>query len=119
VVHSVDEAVDACSGAAEAFVIGGSTIYEAFWPLLDRLHLTVVHASFDGDTWFRGFDLADWRVVEVTDYPETDRDAWRSTVFVLDRRRDRQTAPVLTGSSSPGSLAAPLRLGSAGVVRTG
>lgn len=120
VVHSVDAAIAACGDAGDAFVIGGSTIYDAFWPRLDRLHLTVVHATFDGDTWFRGFDLADWRVVEATDHPASERDPWASTVFVLDRRpaRDASSQPGdgPDGVSAPGHLAPPLRLGSAGVV---
>lgn len=114
VAHSIDEAIAACGEADEAFVIGGSTIYEAFWPRLDRLHLTVVHGSFDGDTWFRAFDLANWMVVEAIDHPRSDRDPWASTVFVLERRA-ASGADTASYPSEPGSLAEPLRRGSSGV----
>lgn len=121
VVHSIDAAIEACGEADEAFVIGGSTIYEAFWPHLDRLHLTVVHDTFEGDTWFRGFDLADWRIAEATDYPANEKDAWPSTVFVLERRAEPGVAESgdaseARGVSSAGDLAETLRCGAAGVV---
>ncbi|MCB1842486.1 MAG: dihydrofolate reductase [Halioglobus sp.] len=46
---------------SEAVVIGGAEIYAAALPLADRLYLTEVHASVDGDAWFPRFDRSQWR----------------------------------------------------------
>jgi dihydrofolate reductase len=58
VVGSVEEALargrDKAreDGVAEVMVIGGATIYEACLPLADRLYLTEIHGTPEGDTFF-------------------------------------------------------------------
>lgn len=36
----------------EVFVIGGAEIYEQFLPYVDKIYLTQIEESFDGDTYF-------------------------------------------------------------------
>lgn len=36
----------------EVFIIGGGEIYRQAMPFVDRLYLTIVHNSFDADTFF-------------------------------------------------------------------
>ncbi len=52
VCASLAEALLRCAGAAEVFVIGGAQLYRAALPLAQRLWLTEVHASADGDAYF-------------------------------------------------------------------
>jgi dihydrofolate reductase len=40
----------------ELFVIGGEEIYRLFLPECQKIYLTLVHASFDGDAYFPPFD---------------------------------------------------------------
>ncbi len=54
VVNSLEEALQ-CSAShepKEIFIIGGADIYRQFLPYIQRIHLTVVHHAFDGDTFF-------------------------------------------------------------------
>ena len=44
------------------FVGGGASIYEQTLPLADRLHLSVIHGEFQGDTYFPEFDPSDWEI---------------------------------------------------------
>ena len=46
------------------FVIGGATVFEAFLPRADRLVLSEIHASYEGDTYFPEWDREEWREVE-------------------------------------------------------
>jgi dihydrofolate reductase len=46
---------------AEAIVIGGAEIYAAALPLAERLYLTEVHASVEGDARFPRFERSQWR----------------------------------------------------------
>ncbi len=66
VVGGVEEAVEVAreTGAETAFVIGGATVYEAFLPLADRMLLTEIDASYEGDTYFPDFDREEWEEVE-------------------------------------------------------
>lgn len=64
IAHSVDEAfsfavekerlamADAHSAEGEVFISGGASIFEQTIGRADRLHLTIVHKEFEGDTYF-------------------------------------------------------------------
>ena len=59
VVTSLPAAV-ARAQSDEAFVIGGAELYAAAMPLADRLQLTEIDATFDGDTHFPAIDRREW-----------------------------------------------------------
>ena len=51
-------------GVNEVMVIGGGDIFEAFMEVADRLEITRVHASPEGDSHFPAIDPALWRVTK-------------------------------------------------------
>lgn len=65
---SIDEALEkaAATGSSVAYVAGGATIYEQFLPLADRLYLTEIPETPDGDTTFPDWDASEWTLVERT-----------------------------------------------------
>lgn len=51
--HDMDDALEQCEGAEQAFVIGGADIYRLFLPCTDRIYVTQLHESYpDADTFF-------------------------------------------------------------------
>jgi len=60
VVHSFADALDACAGDDEAFVIGGAEVYREALAHADRVYLTEVLADYPGDVRFPPLG-ADWR----------------------------------------------------------
>jgi dihydrofolate reductase len=72
VVGSFDEALAACTGDPEPFIIGGAEIYQAALPRADRLHLTVVERDFAGDTFFPELDRSAWRLERSEPHPEAE-----------------------------------------------
>jgi dihydrofolate reductase len=66
VVRSIADALALATGDAlrrlvtEIAVIGGAEIYAASMPVADRLEVTEVHASVDGDTFFPAIDPSIW-----------------------------------------------------------
>ena len=42
------------------FIAGGSTIYEEFLPLANRIEVTHIHKNFEGDTLFPDWDKEQW-----------------------------------------------------------
>jgi len=69
VVYSLNEALELAAsiavldGAQEAVVIGGAQIYQAAIPAADRLYMTEVHASVEGDAVLADIDWARWHEV--------------------------------------------------------
>jgi len=45
----------------ELFIIGGANIYEQTLPLVDKLYITHVKHTYEGDAWFPQFDESDWQ----------------------------------------------------------
>lgn len=61
VVTSLQSALDLVKGAEEVMIIGGAQIFNDAMQVADRLYITKIHASFEGDTYFPGYD--DWHIV--------------------------------------------------------
>lgn len=80
VAEATERARDAAigRGVGEAYVIGGATVYEAFLPIADRMVLTEVPESPDGDTCFPEWDPEEWA--------ETDRETSGELSFVTYER---------------------------------
>jgi dihydrofolate reductase len=62
VVHSVEEALKRANGP-HVCVIGGAEIYGLFLPLADRVELTEIAASPDGDATVPAFDMSVWQEI--------------------------------------------------------
>lgn len=66
VVNSVDDALQIAkhNGEEEAFIIGGGQIYKLALEasLVDKVYLTKVHHSFEGDTFFPELNK-DWKEI--------------------------------------------------------
>jgi dihydrofolate reductase len=80
VAASVASAVAAAeeTGADVAYVIGGASVYEQFLPRADRLVLTEIDESYEGDTYFPAYDEAAWT--------ETGREERSELAFVTYER---------------------------------
>jgi dihydrofolate reductase len=52
IVHDLRSAFAACDKAEEAFICGGEEIFLETISLADRIYLTVIHRSFEGDAYF-------------------------------------------------------------------
>ncbi len=77
VANSLNEAIDILSDNDESFVMGGASIYRQMFPLATKLYLTLIHKTFEADTFFPEIDYSQWTEIErikITDDPKTDFD---------------------------------------------
>lgn len=63
VFNSLEELLKSLDSQTEYFVIGGGEIYKAFMPYCERLYLTKVKETFQGDTYFPKIDNSQWEKV--------------------------------------------------------
>jgi dihydrofolate reductase len=82
---SIESSLALCSPADENFVMGGASVYQQFLPITDRLYLTKVHKSFDGDTFFPVLNLLEWERVSKDDYPPDENNDFGYTYLIFDR----------------------------------
>lgn len=56
----------------EAFLIGGHSIYDAGICLVDKMYITEIGQSFEGDTKFADFDASKWDKEIIEDHSTED-----------------------------------------------
>ena len=81
---SLQQAITACAGADQLFVIGGAQIYAEALPLADRLELTEIDADFEADCFFPAWNRQDF--IETQRETRTGPEGWRYD-FVSYKRR--------------------------------
>lgn len=69
----------------EIFVIGGMEIIRQAWNQVDRIYLTRVHGTFEGDAFFPEVNPAEWKRVHAEEHPADDRHAYAFTFETWER----------------------------------
>lgn len=62
IAHSLQEAITLCGNDEEVFLIGGAELYKDGLQLADKLYITEIKASYEGDAFFPEFELAGWEL---------------------------------------------------------
>ena len=75
---NVEEALETVRSLEEdtASVIGGEAIYALFQPVVDRMVLSRVPGTYEGDTHFPDWEPDDWTLLERTPYDEFTLEEW-------------------------------------------
>ena len=73
VVHSTEEALEAAARQGRCLVIGGASVYEQFFPYLDRIFITKIDLRPESDRYFPDLDVSpDWVCTEQGPWLEED-----------------------------------------------
>ena len=91
VVHSLEAAFEkarevASNNADEIAIIGGASVYEQALAVTDRIHLTVVHASIEGDVRFPELEPGMWREISRAECAADERNGYDMSFIELVRR---------------------------------
>ncbi|AQU79445.1 MULTISPECIES: dihydrofolate reductase [Planococcus] len=91
VVHNVQDAIKlATEFHEEVMIIGGEQIFESILPDADRLYITLVHQTFDGDTYFPEYGR-EWKLVSESEQQISNEVPFSYLVY---ERRRKKTANV-------------------------
>lgn len=65
IVNNLKDALEKVAGE-DAFIIGGTQLYQAALDqgIVDRMYITRIDASYDGDAFFPEYDLAEWEELD-------------------------------------------------------
>ena len=90
VVTSIEQAIEQAAKSAdtveEAMIIGGASFYEQMLNKVDRMYLTFVHTSLEGDAWFPEYNPDDWQQVERLDVEADEKNAFNHSFVIFDRK---------------------------------
>jgi dihydrofolate reductase len=89
VVNSIERGLDISkdNGEREVFVIGGADIYQLGMPYADRLYLTEIDASLDGDTFFPDFRKNEWKEISRKNHPADERHPFGFDFVVYEKNK--------------------------------
>lgn len=63
IAHSLPEALAACKGDDEIFIVGGAELYTQAMPLANTLYTTEIQKEVAGDAFFPNFERQEWQEV--------------------------------------------------------
>ena len=87
VVHSLEEAIALAGDVPELMIIGGAALYELALPRTQRVHLTRLHMTLEGDAHFPALPESQWLEASRSARRLADeRNACDMTFLVLERR---------------------------------
>lgn len=67
VVHNLDDAIEIAQDyAEEVMVIGGAEIFRLALTVAERLYITFIHKSYEGDVYFPTYGT-EWKLVSTSD----------------------------------------------------
>lgn len=87
VVHSLSEAKDhpVLNSEEEVFVLGGGNIYTQSYSFVNRIYLTRIHASFEGDTFFP-VPGDEWKLVSEDKRKADEKNPYDHDFLVYERK---------------------------------
>ena len=86
VVNDLATALSLCTIEQEVFIVGGAEIYKQAMADTDRIYLTVVHGSFEADTFFPEIDKDIWEVTASESHEADEKHTFGFTFSTLERR---------------------------------
>lgn len=69
----------------DLYVIGGTQVFKLFWPYINKLHLTLIHKKIEGDTFFPGFNVEEWRLISREDHQADEDNPFDYSFLVLEK----------------------------------
>ena len=82
---SVQQALKSAAHDSQIFIVGGAEIYRLFMPMIERLHLTIVHHLFDGDAYFPEVEKKEWKEISRIKYDQDIENAYSFSVVTLEK----------------------------------
>ena len=86
VVNTIAAALALCEGTEEVFIVGGAEIYKMAMAVTNKIYLTVVHGTFDADTFFPPIDPDLWKETDAVSYEPDEKNAYAYTFSTLLRK---------------------------------
>jgi len=85
VANSIQEVITYCRDEREIFIIGGAEVYKQALPLANKILLTRVHTTIDGDAYFPELLDHQWKLISAEKHQKDEKHAFDYTFEVYER----------------------------------
>ncbi|MCH8317907.1 MAG: dihydrofolate reductase [Bacteroidetes bacterium] len=88
VVNSLEEAIKVAkmNNEDEAFIIGGGEIYKLAMNIADKIHLTEIRESFEGDTFFPVINKKKWEEIARKEFSADEKNKYNYAFVELVKK---------------------------------
>ena len=86
VVDSLETAFEKCQSDDEVFVLGGEEIFRLSIPFADKIYLTLVHETFEGDAFFPEFDENEFNITERKEFSAGQNTPYDISILTYQRK---------------------------------
>ncbi|ASS71490.1 dihydrofolate reductase [Bacillus atrophaeus] len=90
VVRTIEDVLTTVSDAEECFVIGGAQLYQALFPYADRLYMTKIHHTFDGDRFFPEFNEDEWKLISEEQGIKDEKNPYNYEFLVYEKKNSSE-----------------------------
>ena len=84
--HSLRDAINQAGDVPEIMVVGGANLYAQALSIAQRLYLTTIHFSVDGDAFFPEFDTEAWHQIQLETHKADDKNPYDYNFETLEKR---------------------------------
>ena len=87
VTHTIEEAVAKAkeTEGREIFIIGGGEIFSQTMDNVDRIYLTRVHTTVEGDTSYPELDVSKWKRIKEDSFPADEKNNYPYTFEIWEK----------------------------------
>ena len=89
IANSVESAITLAKGDDEIFIVGGAELYEHSLQLSDRLLITRVEASVEGDIVFPEYDESQWQLQQRETFAADEKNDHPHSFEIYERTSSR------------------------------
>lgn len=82
---SLKKALQISQTDSNPYILGGGTIYKEAINIADRLDITIVHHTFEADTFFPDIDLKIWKEVSREFHSKDDKHKYDFSFLIFER----------------------------------
>ena len=88
VVRNTDEILQYAKDheAEEIFIIGGGELFKQMMPYVDKMYITLIEESFEGDVFFPEFDESEWELIEKEKGEKDERNPYNYYFLTYERK---------------------------------
>lgn len=84
IAYSIEDALSKCE-EEEVFILGGEEIYRQFLSYTQKLYITKIHATFEGDRYFPEIDFSLWKEIYTEKGIQNDKNPYEHYFHVFEK----------------------------------
>ena len=86
VVNNLQQAVDLCKKEDEVFIIGGAEIFRQSLNAAEKIYITRIDATFEGDRFFPDLNLSEWKLVKYVKFHADEKNKYDYSFAEYERQ---------------------------------